>query len=139
MPRLVLTAILLFALTVPALACWVEERGPCRTCNGTGWRSCNSCSGGTRNCGFCFGSGQVSVRCGGCGGSGQVADSPCGDCGGSGKVTETCDNCSGTGSIVCVTCEGAGQVECFFCGGTGETVVRKYWDPDCGVDHRKRS
>lgn len=139
MQRTLLTVLLVFALALPAMACWVEERGTCRTCNGTGQRSCNYCSGGTKNCGFCRGSGQVSVPCAGCGGGGKVEESPCGDCGGSGKVAETCDNCTGTGKIVCGSCEGSGQAECAFCSGTGETVVRKTWDPNCGVDHRKKS
>lgn len=130
----------LFLLAVPASparACWVEETGTCRICGGTGERSCNYCHGGTKNCGFCHGSGSVSVRCSGCGGSGQVGDEACGDCSGEGKVTESCDNCTGTGSIVCGSCDGSGQATCNFCSGTGETVVRKTWDPDCGVDHKK--
>lgn len=130
-----LAAMLLALGSAPARACWDEEVGTCSMCNGSGARECNYCNGGTKNCTFCHGSGTVVVSCPGCGGRGFQEGDRCPDCGGSRKVQETCDNCSGTGTTVCGSCEGRGITECFGCSGTGQTVIRKTWNPNCGVDH----
>jgi hypothetical protein len=125
-----LLAIWLWA-AVPAAACWVEEYGDCRVCGGTGQQACQYCQGGEKTCTFCFGSGQVNVRCPSCGGAGG----DCATCGGSGQIAEVCQTCGGTGRIVCSTCGGTGRVTCFFCGGSGQTVVRRYWNENCGQPH----
>jgi hypothetical protein len=138
--RMTLALLALFGVLAgaPALACWEEETGTCRTCGGTGYQACQSCSDGTRACGMCGGSAVVQVRCQGCGGSGERGGEVCASCGGEGRSEQVCEHCQGTGRLVCGMCGGTAQRTCFFCSGTGETVVRRTWNPDCGVDHSQK-
>lgn len=124
--------------TTPLWACWVDEKGTCRTCNGTGQQSCQYCNSGYQKCTQCMGQGKVVVKCRSCNGTGMASkDTACGACDGSGQRTETCEGCNGDGKNVCGSCNGSGQRTCFGCNGSGETVVGRKWDENCGKEHPK--
>lgn len=125
--------------------------GRCEECDGSGYFTCDSCSGGRYECPECEGSGNA--PCDECDGSGEImcdrcddgrvdcsngctnGSVDCGDCDGRGEDEdgEECSTCNGSGELECMDCNGSGTEECSKCDGSSYVSCRNC-DGDGRID-----